>query len=91
MLLILFMSNGNYFMVTLDLNTLNLNKSKERKTLKSNQTEEKCSSSSLSSVFESTCFQSHAYKRGGGGGGILHCSHLLLQGDLLNDYTLHTM
>ena len=74
-------------MVTLDLNTLNLNKSKERKTWKSNQTEEKCSSSSLSSVFESTCFQSHAYKRGG----ILHCSHLLLQGDLLNDYTLHTM
>ena len=88
MLLILFMSDGNYFMVTLDLNTLNLNKTKERTTLKSNQTEEKCSSSSLSSVFESTCFQSHAYKRGGG---ILHCSHLLLQGDLLNDYTLHTM
>ena len=88
MLLILFMSDGNYFMVTLDLNTLNLNKTKERTTLKSHQTEEKCSSSSLSSVFESTCFQSHAYKRGGG---ILHCSHLLLQGDLLNDYTLHTM
>ena len=90
MLLILFMSDGNYFMVTLDLNTLNLKKTKERTTLKSNQTEEKCSSSSLSSVFESTCFPSHAYK-GGGGGGILHCSHLLLQGDLLNDYTLHTM
>lgn len=77
-------------MITLDLNTLNLNKTKERKTLKSNQTEEKCSSSSLSSVFESTCFPSHAYK-GGGGGGILYCSHLLLQGDLLNDYTRHTM
>lgn len=68
MLLILFMSDGNYFMVTLDLNTLNLNKTKERTTLKSNQTEEKCSSSSLSSVFESTCFPSHAYKGGGGGG-----------------------
>ena len=67
MLLILFMSDGNYFMVTLDLNTLNLNKTKERTTLKSNQTEEKCSSSSLSSVFESTCFPSHAYKGGGGG------------------------
>ena len=68
MLLILFMSDGNYFMVTLDLNTLNLNKTKERTTLKSNQTEEKCSSSSLSSVFESTCFPSHAYKGAGGGG-----------------------
>ena len=74
-------------MVTLDLNTLNLNKTKERKTLKSNQTEEKCSSSSLSTVYESTCFSPHAYK----GARIFHCSHLLLQGNLLNDYTLYTV